>query len=59
MGGCYFGLSSERALILALIGGLTSVVAELLPTPIDDNFTIPVMSSIILAALALVLPLFQ
>jgi dolichol kinase len=59
MGVGYFGLSSERALILALIGGLTSVVAELLPTPIDDNFTIPVMSSIILAALALVLPLFQ
>jgi dolichol kinase len=58
MGLGYFGLSAEKALVLALVGGVTSVVAELLPTPIDDNFTIPVMSSILLAALALALPLF-
>jgi dolichol kinase len=58
MGFSYFGFSAEKALILGLLGGTVSVLAELLPTPIDDNFTIPVVSSLLLSVLTLALPLF-
>lgn len=54
----YFGFSFEKSLLLALLGGTTSVVAELLPTRIDDNFTIPVVSASILSACSLFFPFF-
>lgn len=54
----YFGLSLDRAALLALVGGCVAVVSELLPLPIDDNFTLPVVSAILLSALSLVIPLF-
>ncbi len=50
-----FALPGNRAVGLALVGGLVSVLAELCPLPIDDNFSIPVISA---SLLSLVLPLF-
>ncbi len=58
MGLGYFGLSADKAFLLAFVGGLTSVFAELLPTPIDDNFTIPVASALFLSLFILIFPLF-
>jgi len=52
----YLGLSPEKAIGLAVAGGLCSAVAELLPLPINDNFSIPVVSAILLSFLALAIP---
>lgn len=49
-----FALPANRALGLAVAGGLISVLAELCPFPIDDNFSIPVLSA---SALYFVMPL--
>ncbi len=38
----------DRCLVIALVGGLSSMIAECLPLSIDDNLTIPVVSSSIL-----------
>lgn len=54
----YLGLSPDRAATLALVGGAVSVVAELCPLPVDDNFTIPVLSAIGLSAANIALALF-
>jgi len=53
----YFNFSFDHAVALAAFGGLISVVAELLPFPIDDNFTIPVMSAILLSVMNFAFPL--
>jgi diacylglycerol kinase (CTP) len=58
MGIFYFRLSAERSIVLAIVGGLTSVFAELLPAPIDDNFTIPVASALVLSVVSTLMPLF-
>ncbi len=58
LGSCYFGFSFEKSILLALVGGIISVVAELFPAPIDDNFTIPVLSASLLSFTALFIPLF-
>lgn len=58
LGLSYFGYSSDHALRLALIGGAISMIAELLPLPIDDNFTIPVSSAILLTLVNAAFPLF-
>lgn len=57
MGLLYFRLNAENSLVLGLIGGAVSVIAELIPAPIDDNFTIPVLSSILLTVLSLAIPM--
>lgn len=57
MGLGYFGMPLERSISFGLIGGTVSVLAELLPTPIDDNFTIPVISAILLSVLSVAIPL--
>ncbi len=55
----YLHSSFENSLLIGLVGGLVSVTAELLPAPIDDNFTIPVFSAVLLSLLsAFGLPLF-
>lgn len=58
MGIGYFKLSIGQSIVLSLVGGFSSVIAELLPTPIDDNFTIPVVSATLLAIVALMFPIF-
>ncbi len=45
----YLNHAAETALTIGLIGGLVSVTAELIPAPIDDNFTIPVFSAVLLS----------
>lgn len=58
-GRAYLHSSLEASLALGIFGGLVSVTAELLPAPIDDNFTIPVFSAVLLSVLSLLgLPLF-
>lgn len=54
----YLGLSSSMTLRLSLLGALTSMVVELIPTPLDDNFTIPVGTALVLTAISSVIPLF-
>ncbi len=49
----YMALPLEKAVWLALVGGIASTFAELLPLPIDDNFTIPVVSASLLYVLAI------
>ncbi len=38
------GLGEGRQVLLAMIGGVSGAIAELLPLNIDDNFTIPLIS---------------
>ena len=47
----YLNSSLENSVVIGLVGGLVSVTAELLPAPIDDNFTIPVFSAVLLSLL--------
>ena len=54
VGATLFALPAHRAILLALVGGVISVLAELCPFPIDDNFSIPVLSA---GALYLLMPL--
>lgn len=51
-----FNLSLSQAAGLAWIGASVSAVAELLPLPIDDNFTIPVASACLLSLFQPFLP---
>ncbi len=57
-GGAYLGLSSGATLSLALIGGVVSMLAELAPFPIDDNFSVPVLSALQLGLIDRFYPLF-
>jgi dolichol kinase len=43
-----FHFSAPKALALALVGGVVSVLAELCPLPVDDNLSIPVLSALML-----------
>ena len=54
----YFHLPVDRSLTLAIVGGVVSAVAELIPLPINDNFTIPVLSAMLLTLVTRALPLF-
>lgn len=47
-GGCSTGSCSLRLMAFSFIGATISVFAELVPFPIDDNFSIPVVSAILL-----------
>jgi len=50
---CYFNnIMTERLLIVAPLGGLIGALAELAPIgKLDDNFTFPVISALLLSAL--------
>jgi dolichol kinase len=54
----YLGLGFGGSLRVSLIAGSVSMFVELLPFPIDDNFTIPVFSAVLFSAVHSVLPLF-
>jgi dolichol kinase len=45
----YLQLGVPQSLLLTLLGGTVSTLVELLPAPIDDNFTIPVGSALLLS----------
>lgn len=55
-GSLLFSTSSVWA--LAVVGGACSAVSELIPVPIDDNFTIPVFSASLLWFASQCLPIF-
>lgn len=48
----YLELSGLSALTFGLLGAAISTFVELIPSPVDDNFTIPVGSAILLSVLA-------
>lgn len=54
----YLHLNTNEALMLTAVGAFASMLAEALPIPLDDNFTIPVVSSIVLALFTSLVPLF-
>ncbi len=56
-GQLYFQLTVRDSFILALVGGTVSMIAELVPLPIDDNLTIPVLSASLLTLVLAFLPL--
>jgi len=58
IGAAVLGLPLEKVILLAWVGGFCSVAAELLPLPIDDNFTIPVFSAVFLSLVNVFVPLF-
>lgn len=47
----YLHLAGTSLLWLGVLGGLVSVAAELFPAPVDDNFSIPVFSSLLISAI--------
>jgi diacylglycerol kinase (CTP) len=53
-----YGASNQRALTIALVGGLSSMIAECLPIPLDDNLTVPVISGLLLSVACTWIPLF-
>ena len=52
----YMDQSISVSIVTALVGGLISTVAELIPAPVDDNFTIPVLSATLLLLASQVFP---
>ena len=42
----YMGYAGNATVTIALIGGLVSTLAELVPFPVDDNFSVPVLSAL-------------
>lgn len=48
-----------QALVLAFLGGIISTLVELIPLPLDDNFTIPVGSALFFSLLASVFPVLS
>jgi dolichol kinase len=44
----YFHKDVLTALTVSILGGLISCVSELLPIPVNDNLTIPVVSALLL-----------
>lgn len=46
----YFLVGDRMAILVALLGGVSSSIAELVPVPTDDNFNIPVVSGALLWA---------
>lgn len=52
----FLGLDFSQSMVLGLLGGTISTIVELIPFPIDDNFTIPVGSALVLTFAASVFP---
>lgn len=57
-GFAYLGHDASGSFRVALVAGVISTIVELLPFPIDDNFTIPVMSAVLFSLTHSILPLF-
>lgn len=53
----FLQLEPVQAMALGLLGGSISTLVELLPIPLDDNFTIPVGAALVFTILAPVFPL--
>ncbi|MBI4404410.1 MAG: hypothetical protein HY537_09630 [Deltaproteobacteria bacterium] len=47
----YFKMPISSSFALALVGAFVSTISELLPIPLDDNFTVPVVGACLLATL--------
>ena len=56
-GAFYLGYSFPEVATLAIGGAAISVLAELTPAPVDDNFSIPVLSGIGLSLFLFLVPL--
>jgi len=54
-----FKMPLFTAPFFALAGSIISVISELLPLPINDNFTIPVISALLLSVLFLIFPTYS
>ncbi len=54
----YLTLPLTFSLCMFAIGGTVSVIAELFPAPIDDNFSIPVLSVVLLSIVANIISFF-
>ncbi len=59
VGSRYFHLNAVDAGQLAVIGGMISLSAEAVVTPLDDNFTIPVLSALLLTVFEPILPILN
>ena len=55
----FLNVSLIQSLMLAVVGGVISTLVELIPSPIDDNFTLPVGSALLLTALSSFFPFIQ
>ncbi|MFM8269491.1 MAG: diacylglycerol/polyprenol kinase family protein [Pseudomonadota bacterium] len=55
----YLKLTLSQAVMLSVVGGSISTFVELLPSPIDDNFTIPVGSALLISAVSIFFPFLQ
>lgn len=53
----YLGLTPPPALLLAVLGGGIATFAELIPFPIDDNFSLPVIAGLFLTTMNQLAPL--
>ncbi|MBY0369581.1 SEC59/DGK1/VTE5 family protein [bacterium] len=54
----YLGLSGAPLVAMILAGGLVSTIAELIPFPGDDNFSVPLFSALLLSLLHVLWPFF-
>jgi diacylglycerol kinase (CTP) len=45
----YFHWQWDRAIVIAGLGGVISMLSEIAPIPVDDNFSIPVLSATLLS----------
>jgi diacylglycerol kinase (CTP) len=54
----YLSLNLSGSLRLSLVAGTVSMIVELLPFPLDDNFTIPVCSAVFFTLIQSFVPLF-
>jgi len=55
----FLNLPFSQSLMLSVVGGTISTCVELIPSPIDDNFTIPVGSALLITALSAFFPFLQ
>jgi len=51
----HFRWTPDHALLFAALGGAVATVSELAPLPVDDNFSIPVLSAVQLSILLLLM----
>lgn len=54
----YLHLKGSDAWMLSVLGGLASVIAELIPLPVDDNFSVPVLAALQLSLIHFFFPVF-
>ncbi len=52
----YFHLPWHLSFPLAVVGGGVAAIAELLPFPVNDNFSLPVVSALLLSLVAEIIP---